>query len=67
MKCPICGNEERFIIINHEQCDAKYQKESDRFILTNPKILSADFYCGSEECKGKMIKINKEINKKEAL
>ena len=66
MKCSICGNDEFFIIINTERFDAKWQKQRNSFLLTNPKILSADFYCASERCKDKMIKLSDNGGEKNA-
>lgn len=71
MKCSICGNIDLFVVINHEQFDAKWQKERSSFLLTNSKILSADFYCNSKQCKGKQTKITQAtvstINSKEVI
>jgi hypothetical protein len=57
VKCPYCGNTEFFIVINHEQFDAQWQKTKNSFLLTNQKTLSADFYCASEQCKNKPMKL----------
>lgn len=70
-ECLICGNIEDFLVINTKQYDAKWKKERNSFLLTNSKILSADFYCNSEQCKGKQNKITQvivsTINSKEVI
>lgn len=64
MKCDICGNIELFIAIKREQFEAKRMKD-DSFLLINPKLLSADFYCDSEQCKDKQIRVEQIVKENE--
>ena len=63
MKCSICGNTDNFIMISTEQYDVEWQKERNVFLLTNSKILSAKFYCASEQCTNKCVKVE-NVNEK---
>lgn len=57
MKCIICGNEINFIIITRERHVGTYNTHNKSYVLTEPKILSAEYFCNSKQCENNNVKV----------
>lgn len=57
MKCSICGNEKDFILIETQKWQVHYVEQKKEFLATNVVTLKGEFYCNSEVCKDKNIKV----------
>ncbi len=58
MNCSICGNDKEFVVIQTEQLIVHKNEAKKELMITDSKVLTSQFFCNSEQCKGKFIKVN---------